>query len=87
MLLIKDDRKIMSQYLHHQLVGGGGSGRGTDCPSGGPGFQTTCCRLKMLAILFTPLCLRISEEAVKAVGPFYLEGNKRSNTLGGGINV
>ena len=38
----------------------------------GPGFKTTCCRFKTWAISFTPLCPCLSEETLKAVGPFYL---------------
>ena len=40
--------------------------------SKGPGFKTTSCRFKTWAISFTPLCLCLSEETLKAVGPFYL---------------
>ena len=40
--------------------------------SKGPGFKTTCCRFKTWANLFTPLCSCLSEETLKAVGPFYL---------------
>ena len=40
--------------------------------SSGPGFKTTCCHFKTWAISFTPLGPCLSEETVKAVGPFYL---------------
>ena len=40
--------------------------------SKGPGFKTTCGRFKTWANLFTPLCSCLSEETLKAVGPFYL---------------
>ena len=40
--------------------------------SKGPGFKTTCCRFKTWANLFTPFCSCLSEETLKAVGPFYL---------------
>ena len=40
--------------------------------SKGPGFKTTCCRFKTWANLFTPLCSCLSEDTLKAVGPFYL---------------
>ena len=40
--------------------------------SKGPGFKTTCCHFKTWANLFTPLCSCLSEETLKAVGPFYL---------------
>ena len=40
--------------------------------SRGPWFKTICCRFKTWANLFTPLCSCLSEETLKAVGPFYL---------------
>ena len=40
--------------------------------SKGPGFKTTGCRFKTWPNLFTPLCSCLSEETLKAVGPFYL---------------
>ena len=36
------------------------------------GFKTTCYCFETWAISFTPLCLCLSEETLKAVGPFYL---------------
>ena len=41
---------------------------------GGPGFESRCGKfaLELLAISFTPLCQCLSEETLKAVGPFYL---------------
>ena len=41
----------------------------------GPGFKTTCCHFETWAISFTPLCLCLSEETLKAIGPFYLVSN------------
>ena len=40
--------------------------------SNGPGFKATCCRFKTWAISFTPLCSCLSEDTLKAVGPFYM---------------
>ena len=64
--------------VQHRTFGGGD--RGSKPPvaehrtfrSKGPGFKTTCCRFKIWANLFTPLCSCLSEETLKAVGPFYL---------------
>ena len=39
---------------------------------GDRGSKATCCRFKTWANLFTPLCSCLSEETLKAVGPFYL---------------
>ena len=56
----------------------GGPGRGgsvvraCDWQSSGRGFESCWGRLETLAISFTPLCQCISEETLKAVGPFYL---------------
>ena len=38
------------------------------------GFESHCGKLRFgtLAIQFTPLCQSLSEETLKAVGPFYL---------------
>ena len=52
----------------------------------GPGFKTTSC-FEAWAISFTPLCLCLSEESVKAVSPFYLvsmPGEVKDLTLGNG---
>ena len=38
----------------------------------GPGFKTTFCHFETWAIFFTPLCPCLSEETLRAVGPFYL---------------
>ena len=40
----------------------------------GDGFESHCGQLRFgtLAIQFTPLCQYLSEETLKAVGPFYL---------------
>ena len=49
--------------------------RALDWRPGGPGFKFHCGNLinfGTLAILFTPLCQCLSEETLKAVGPFYL---------------
>ena len=46
--------------------------RASDFLSKGPGFKTTCCHFETDAVSFTPLCLCLSEETLKAVGPFYL---------------
>ena len=46
--------------------------RASDFLSKGPGFKTTCCQFETDAVSFTPLCLCLSEETLKAVGPFYL---------------
>ena len=50
------------------------------------GFESHCGKLRFgtLAIPFTPLCQCLSEETLKAVGPFYLtsvyaRGSKRSH--------
>ena len=40
--------------------------------SKGPGFKTSSTVSKLRATSFTPLCLCLSEETVKAVGPFFL---------------
>ena len=59
--------------LDNTTGGGGGGGlmaewvRAFDWRPGGSGFES---RFGTLANLFTPLCL--SEETLKAVGPFYL---------------
>ena len=51
-------------------------------------FQSHCGCLGTLAIFFTPLCQCLSEETLKAVGPFYLMSkSKRSHTGGGGGGV
>ena len=47
-------------------------GRASDFSVEGTGVPTTCCRFKTWANLFTPLCSCLSEETLKAVGPFYL---------------
>ena len=46
----------------------------TDDRMVGDGFESHCGQLRFgtLAILFTPLCQYLSEETLKAVGPFYL---------------
>ena len=47
------------------------------------GFESHCGKLRIgtLAIPFTPLCQCLSEETLKAVGPFYLVsgGSKKSH--------
>ena len=55
--------------------------------SKGPGFKTTYCCFEAWATSFTPLCLCLSEESVKAVSPFYLgstPGEVKDLTLGNG---
>ena len=58
--------------------GAGGGGRwpsGLECWLGlATGFESHCKKFRFgtLAIPFTPLCKRLSEETLKAVGPFYL---------------
>ena len=55
------------------LVGGGGSVvRACDWQSSGRGFESCWGRLENLAISFTPLCQCLSEDTLKAAGPFYL---------------
>ena len=49
--------------------------RAFDWRPGGPGFESRCgnlFRFGISAIPFTPLCQCLSEETLKAVGPFYL---------------
>ena len=48
--------------------------RALDWRPGGPGFESHSGQLRFgtLAIPFTPLCQCLSEETLKAVGPFYL---------------
>ncbi len=46
--------------------------RACDWQSSGRGFESCWGRLETLAISFTPLCQCLSEETLKAVGPFYL---------------
>ena len=49
--------------------------RALDWRLDGPGFESHCgktFRFGTLAIPFTPLCQCLSEETLKAVGPFYL---------------
>ena len=41
-------------------------------PKGPTGVRNHLRRFEACAILFSPLCLCLSEETVKAVGPFYL---------------
>ena len=43
-------------------------------------------RLEAWAISFTPLCLCLSEETVKAVGPFYMPRKIKGPTQGNGAN-
>ena len=50
----------------------GMAGRAPGCQSRVSGFKSTCCHLETRPISFTSLCLRLSEEALKAIGPFYL---------------
>ena len=47
-------------------------GRASGFQSKGPGLETTCCRFKTWAISFTPLCPCLSEDTLKAFGPFCL---------------
>ena len=50
-------------------------GRALDWRPGGPGFKSCCdnlIRFGTLAIPFIPLCQCLSEETLKAAGPFYL---------------
>ena len=51
---------------------GGSVVRACDWQSSGRGFESCWGRLETLAISFTPLCQCLSEETLKAVGPFYL---------------
>ena len=59
-------------------VTGGGGGQwtsGLDWRPGGPLFKSRCGNLfasELMAIPFTPLCQGLSEETLKAVGPFYM---------------
>ena len=46
--------------------------RTRDSQSSGRVFESHSGRLETLAISFTPLCHCLSEETLKAVGPFYL---------------
>ena len=58
--------------------------------SKGPGFKTTYCCFEAWATSFTPLCLCLSEESVKAVSPFYLvsmPGEVKDLTLGNRKNL
>ena len=62
-------------------------GRSSGFRSKGPGFKTTCCCFKIWAISFTPLCLCLLEETVKAVGASYLvsmPGEVKDSTQGNG---
>ena len=52
-------------------------GRASVFRSKGPGFKTTCCRFETWTISFTSLCRCLSEESLKAVGPFYLVSMQR----------
>ena len=58
--------------------------------SKGPGFKTTYCHFEAWTTSFTPLCLCLSEETVKAVGPFDLvsmPGEVKDLTQGNGKNL
>ena len=46
--------------------------RACDWQSSGRAIESHWDRLETLAISFTPLCQCLSEETLKAVGPFYL---------------
>ena len=62
-------------------------GRTSGFRSRGPGFETNYCRFETWAISFTPPCPRLSEDTLKAVGPFYLEskpGEVKDPTQGNG---
>ena len=55
------------------IIGSGGLGGSVlDFQSRRPGFKTTCCHFETWEIFFTPLCLCLSEETLKAIGLFYL---------------
>ena len=59
----------------------------SDFRSWGPGFRTTYCCFETWATSFTLHSLCLSEEAVKAVGPFYLvsmPGEVKDLTQGNG---
>ena len=53
-------------------LGGGSVDRACDWQSSGRAIESHGDRLETLAISFTPLCQCLSEETLKAVGPFYL---------------
>ena len=51
--------------------------------------MSICCYFKTWAVSFTPLCLCLSEETLKAVGPFYLvsmPGEEKDPTQGVNVN-
>ena len=50
----------------------GSVAKALDCQSRRTGFKSTCYCFKTWVISFTPLCLCISEEMMKADGPFFL---------------
>ena len=63
------------------------SGRASDFSVEGIGVQNHLHRFEAWATSFTPLCLSLSEETVKAVGPFYLvlmPGEVKDPTQGNG---